>query len=366
MKPESYTFESSTLQPDTTGLEPPMVLVRSGQLAVTHYIDFLHLSIKSDNSRQTHRSAISLFFRFCDGREIKELIDIEPIHVRAYLDHRTKEIGLIASARTHYSAIKGFFQYLVEKDFIASNPPALVSYSFVDARKGKMPVISAEDVRRLLLSIPDYPNDEDCRAKHTDLRDRALIGLMAYTFVRIGGALSANVGDFRYDNGTMGLDMIEKGAKEHSLSLSGAPCAFLEDYISVCGLTDRSAPLFQSANRNAQLTGKHYDGGNSKRMIAARVEALGIAGNTKNHTFRATGNTHFLEGGGRIDDAQDIANHADSSTSVPERPSNMKHRLRGSANVLRRPLESAPKVGHSVISARGIADISSDCSNCPK
>ena len=50
-------------------------------------------------------------------------------------------------------------------------------------------------------------------------------------------------------------------------------------------------------------------------MIAARAKALGIAGNTKNHTFRATGITHFLEGGGRIDDAQDIANHADSSTT---------------------------------------------------
>jgi len=315
MKPESDTFESNSIQPDTTGLEPPMVLMRSGQRAVKLYNDYLHLSIRSDDSRQTYRSAISLFFRFCDDNDIAELVDIEPIHVRAYLDHRTKELGRVASARTHYSAIKGFFQYLVEKDFIASNSAASVAYSFVDARKGKTPVISAEDVRRLLLSIPDDPNDEDCPAKHTDLRDRALIGLMAYTFVRIGGALSANVGDFRYDNGTMWLDMIEKGAKEHSLPISGAPRAFLEQYISACRLNDKSAPLFQSANRNAQLTGKRYDRGNSRRMIAARAKALGIAGNTKNHTFRATGITHFLEGGGRIDDAQDIANHADSSTT---------------------------------------------------
>ena len=315
MKPKFDTFESNSVKPDTTGIEPPMVLVRSGQLAIKLYNDYLHLSIKSDDSRQTYRSAISLFFRFCDDQEIAELIDVEPIHVRAYLDHRTKELGRIASARTHYSAIKGFFQYLVENNFIASNPAASVSYSFVDSRKGKTPVISAEDVRRLLLSVPDDPDDEERPAKHTDLRDRALIGLMAYTFVRIGGALSANVGDFRYDNGTMWLDMIEKGSKEHSLPISGAPRAFLEQYISVCGLTDKSAPLFQSANRNARLTGKRYDRGNSRRMIAARAKALGIADNTKNHTFRATGITHFLENGGRIDDAQDIANHADSSTT---------------------------------------------------
>ena len=47
-----------------------------------------------------------------------ELVDIEPIHVRAYLDHRAKDLGRIASARTHYSAIKGLFQYLVEKSFL--------------------------------------------------------------------------------------------------------------------------------------------------------------------------------------------------------------------------------------------------------
>ena len=64
MKLESDTFESISIQPDTTGLEPPMVLVRSGQLAIKLYNDYLHLSIRSDDSRQTYKSAICLFFRF--------------------------------------------------------------------------------------------------------------------------------------------------------------------------------------------------------------------------------------------------------------------------------------------------------------
>lgn len=213
MKPESDIIPSLGVRPDTTGLVPPSILVHSGQQAVKLYNDYLHLSIRSDDSRQTYRSALSLFFRFCDDENVFELLDIEPTDVREYLDHRTKELGLVASARTHYSAIKGFFQYLVEKQFLASNPAASVKYAFVNTRKGKTPVISASDVRELLLSIPDDPNDAERPAKQTDLRDKALIGLMAYTFVRIGGALSTNVGDFRYDNGTMWLDMVEKGAK---------------------------------------------------------------------------------------------------------------------------------------------------------
>lgn len=190
-----------------------------------------------------------------------------------------------------------------------------MNYAFVRSSKGKTAVITKSDVRKLLISIPSDPEDKTEPAKQTDLRDRALIALMAYTFARIGGALSTNVGDYKMDDGVMWLDMIEKGSKSHSVPISGAAQEYINTYIEYCGLTDPKAPLFQSANRTGRLTGKRYDRGNSRRMIARRAEALGIGKGVKNHTFRATGITRFLEDGGKIDDAQDIANHSDSSTT---------------------------------------------------
>ena len=315
MKLERDPNKAILIVPNTTGLTPPHVLIRSGHNAVKMYNNFLYLSIRSDDSRQTYKSILSIFLRFCDTLEIKDMLDIEPDHVRAYLDHRTKDLQRVASARTHYSAIKSLFQYLVDQGYMAFNPAASVNYAFVDSQKGKTPVIAASDVRALILSIPDDMEDLDNPAKQTDLRDRALIGLMAYTFVRIGGALSTKVGDYRYDNGEMWLDMVAKGAKAHSLPITGAARDYIDTYIDVCGLLDSKAALFQSANRNGVLTGRPYDRGNSRRMVARRAKVLGISGKTKNHTFRVTGITHFLEEGGRLDDAQDIANHADSSTT---------------------------------------------------
>ena len=321
MKPTSQPSDSSAdLVPDTTGLVPPEVLVRSGQRAVKLYNSYLHLSIRSDDSRQTYRSALTLFLRYMDTLGVPELLDVEPEHVRAYLDHRTKALGRVASARVHFSAIRALFQHYVDAGFCRVNPAASVKYAFVTARKGKTPVIRADDVRALLDSIPTDPACPDDPAKQTDLRDRALIGLMAYTFCRIGGALSANLGDYRFDDGEMWLDMVEKGAKSHTVPVVGAARRYLDEYIARCGLSDPAAPLFQSANRNGVLNGNRYNRNNSRRMIAARAEALGIGGRTsgqtpRNHTFRATGITHFLESGGRIDDAQDIANHADSATT---------------------------------------------------
>lgn len=316
----SYSNSESSEAPDTTGLTPPNVLMRSGHIIIKLYNDYLHLSIKSDDSRQTYRSALTLFMRFLDDQNVEELLDVEPRHVQAYLDHRTKTLGRVPSARVHFSAVKGFFQHLVDNKKFAVNPAASVNYAFVNPRKGKTPIIRPDDVRKLLDSIPTDLKHPKMPAKETDLRDRALIGLMAYTFCRIGGALSANLGDYRYDDGEMWLDMVEKGAKAHSVPIVGAARHFLDDYVSKCGLSDLSAPLFQSANRNGVLNGNRYNRNNSRRMIKGRAEALGIGGSGKgqtarNHTFRATGITHFLEAGGRIDDAQDIANHADMSTT---------------------------------------------------
>ena len=320
MNAHSKSDVAAPAMPDTTGEVPPRVLMRSGATAIRLYNAYLQLSIRSDDSRQTYRSALSLFFRYLDGLGVEELLDVEPMHVRAYLDHRTKELGRVASARVHYSAIKGLFQHFVDQGEFASNPAASVNYAFVNPRKGKTPIISAADVRALLSSIPDDPTCMTEPAKHTDLRDRALIGLMAYTFCRIGGALSANVRDYRYDDGEMWLDMVEKGAKTHSVPVVGIARTYLDEYVSFCGLSQPDAPLFQSANRNGMLNGNRYNRNNSRRMIKARAEALGIGGKgqgqtPRNHTFRATGITHFLESGGRLDDAQDIANHSDSSTT---------------------------------------------------
>ena len=44
------------------------------------------------------------------------------------------------------------------------------------------------------------------------MRDKTQIALVAYTFTKISGVLSAKVGDYYFDDGEMSLDMTETGA----------------------------------------------------------------------------------------------------------------------------------------------------------
>ena len=63
------------------------------------------------------------------------------------------------------------------------------------------------------------------------------------------------------------------------------------------------------------LTEKPMDQKDAWRMIRKHAAAAGIAAPIGNHTFRATGITNFLENGGSLENAQDMAAHASPRTT---------------------------------------------------
>lgn len=112
------------------------------------------------------------------------------------------------------------------------------------------------------------------------------------------------------------MDFEEKGAQSHSLPIIGELKQFMDSYIEAGKISDKDMWLFQSANRNGGLSGKPYDRGNSRLMIAKRAKQAGVeVDRISNHTFRATGITNFLQEGGTMSEAQDIANHKHQETT---------------------------------------------------
>ena len=60
-------------------------------------------------------------------------------------------------------------------------------------KRGKTPVLSAEEMR--------VPLDSIDTTTPIGLRDRALIGLMGYTFARVGAAVTMKVEDYYIQKG---------------------------------------------------------------------------------------------------------------------------------------------------------------------
>lgn len=112
------------------------------------------------------------------------------------------------------------------------------------------------------------------------------------------------------------MDFEEKGAQSHSLPVFGELKIHIDAYVAAGAIKGKSAWLFQSANRNSELSGRSYGRNNSKKIIISRAKQAGLEiDKISNHTFRETGITNFLRDGGTMSDAQDVANYKHQETT---------------------------------------------------
>ena len=149
------------------------------------------------------------------------------------------------------------------------------------------------------------------------LRDRALIGLMVYSFARIGAAIGMRVEDVYSQNRRLWVRLHEKGGKQHAMPCHHNLEAYLHAYIDGAGLaSEPKALLFQTYSRaTGQLTGNPLPQANAYAMIQRRAKSAGITTRVGNHTFRATGVTAYLKNGGTLERAAQMANHASTRTT---------------------------------------------------
>jgi integrase len=151
-----------------------------------------------------------------------------------------------------------------------------------------------------------------------DLRDRALIATLTYSFARITAALRMKVEDLRSKGAGSQILLHEKGGKEHFMPCHHALAEALRAYIDVAGIgEDRKGWLFRtSPRRNATvLTEQPMAQVDAWRMIRRRATAVGIMAPIGNHTFRATGITAYLGNGGVLEHAQSMAAHESPRTT---------------------------------------------------
>jgi len=176
-------------------------------------------------------------------------------------------------------------------------------------KTGKTPVLDAAEWRRLLESIP--------AVTLRDLRDRALLGLMVYSFARIGAALGMAVEDVFTQNRRLWVRLREKGGKRHAMPCHRNLEEYLTAYLDGAGLRgDPKGPLFRTIGRGTrQLTRMVLPQANAYAMIGGRAAAAGIVAKLGNHSFRATGITAYLKNGGTLEKAAAMANHASARTT---------------------------------------------------
>jgi integrase len=226
------------------------------------------------------------------------------------------------SVKQHLAAIRMLFDWLVTGHVVDTNPAHSVRGPRYTVKKGKTPVLTVEEAHALLESIPitkKAANDPEA-AEQPDLlglRDRALIAMMVFSFARIGAVIQMKVGDYFVQGRRRWVRLHEKGGKEHDVPCHHRLDQCLHDYIEAAGISDDvDGYLFRSARRKTgQLTTNPLFQQDAHRIIRRRAKAAGIETRIGNHTFRATGITAYLKNSGKLEVAQQIANHESPRTT---------------------------------------------------
>jgi site-specific recombinase XerD len=296
------------LVPIVVGDSLPTLVATAGDRAQIRFLEFFAVSIRNAHTRRAYSRAVLDFLNWCEGRGVASLVDLQPLHVGAYVEAMSQARSA-PTAKQHLAAIRRLFDWLVMGQVVPFNPAASVRGPAHSARSGKTPVLDPTEARQLIDAIDV--------SKPVGLRDRALIGLMAFSFSRIGAATAMKVEDVFVQNRRLWVRLHEKGGKRHEMPCHHALEEYLHAYIDGCGLADEpKGALFRTIQRGrGVLTTTPLPQANAYAMIGRRAAAAGIATKIGNHTFRATGITAYLKNGGTLENAAAMANHASTRTT---------------------------------------------------
>ena len=286
----------------------PSLIAAGGESVKLRFLEFFTANIRNPNTRRAYAQAVSEFLGWCEMADVRSIRAIQPMHVAAYIELLARERSA-PTAKQRLAAIRHLFDWLVVGQIVATNPAASVRGPAHIVKKGKTPVLSPKEARRLLDSID--------LSTQAGLRDRALIGLMIYSFARIGAALAMKVEDVYVQNRRLWVRLHEKGGKLHEMPCHHNLESDLEAYIDGGGIRqDLKGPLFRTIGRNTRLlTRTPLPQANAYAMIRRRAAAADIKTRIGNHTFRATGITAYLKNGGTLEQAAAMANHASTRTT---------------------------------------------------
>jgi site-specific recombinase XerD len=272
------------------------------------FVEFFTATIRNPNTRCPYARAVNEFLTWCSMFGAPSITAVSPLHVATWIELRTQTLAA-PSVKQRLAAIRHLFDWLVVGQVVPHIPAASVRGPSHTARTGKNPVLDPSEARQLLDSIDI--------STPAGLRNRALIGLMVFSFARIGAALTMKVEDVYTQNRRLWVRLREKGGKQHTMPCHHTLEEYLHAYLVQTGIEgDLKGPLFRTIQPGTpQLSPTVLPQANAHAMVRRRALAVGIKTLIGNHSFRATGITTYLKNGGTLENTAAMANHASTRTT---------------------------------------------------
>ena len=296
------------LTPETTpGFVVPAIVADTHRDAGERFLEYFAATIRNANTRAAYMNAVADFLRFGPVADLGSLAEVRSIHVSAYIESVGERFAP-QTVKLRLAALRGLFDWLARHGVLETNPAAPVRGPSYTTKRGKTPILTAAQAKRLIESI------------ETDslvgLRDRALIAVMVYSFARVSAAVGMDLEDLVQTAGRSWLRLHEKGGKVHEMPVHHRLLEHLDAYIVALDPAEPKSPLFRAAlGRTGVLGSDRLSRHDAYAMVRRRATKAGVVEKIGNHSFRGTGITTYLENDGTLELAQEMANHASPRTT---------------------------------------------------
>ncbi|MBP3590341.1 MAG: tyrosine-type recombinase/integrase [Muribaculaceae bacterium] len=261
----------------------------------------------SEHTKDLYRLGFRTFCEFvrATGADFDSLEQLVVIDFKYYL--KLERALSPSTVNAYLAGVRSFYSYAEQHSDLKNIARGVKGVK--KDRGFRRNSLTSEQVHAVLKAID--------RSDEAGLRDYAMINLMAHLGLRDIEVSRANVGDITQKHGVDVLMVHGKGraSKDDYMVLTPSPIKHVRLYLAERGELKASDPLFASvANRNpgARLTTRSVS-----RIVKAALERAGIFGKEYTaHSLRHTTVTLALQGGATDREAQQMARHADVSTTA--------------------------------------------------
>jgi site-specific recombinase XerD len=283
----------------------PAIIERSGGNARFAYEEFFKATINNEHTRRAYARIVGRLLAWCEKNDL-ELRQITPGLAGDYIGQLE---GSSPTKNQALAALRHFFDAMVTRHVVPLNSFASVRGIKHSVTEGKTAEISIEQARKLFRSIDV--------STPMGLRDRAVLGVLAYTGSRVGAVARLNMSDYRDTGEQRALRFREKGGKDREIPARHDLQEWINEYIAAAGIGEatKASPLFRSADKTRALTAARYPAHSIRRMMKRRLADAGLPELFSPHSFRVTVVTDLLNQNVPLEDVQYLAGHSSPTTT---------------------------------------------------
>jgi len=202
-------------------------------------------------------------------------------------------------------AVKSFFRFLAENDYLAADPARSVAYARMPRRLPRS-ILSPTEIRKLI-HAPDT-------STVLGYRDRTILEVLYSSGIRREELLNLLLSDVDYTQGFLRINA-GKGNKDRVVPIGRIACRYLENYIK----SVRPALIRDPYNNHLFLSmrGTGASAAMVDVLIKHYVRKARIKKNVSPHTFRHTCATLMLRNKANVRHIQELLGHASlNSTQI--------------------------------------------------